>query len=56
VGQEEEGGYTRRIHPKDTNSMVMSGLNFTKALVGSGMGHFSPPMHDRGLENSPLTM
>jgi len=55
VGQEEEGGYTRRIHPRDTNRMVMSGLSFTKTLVGSGMGQFSPPTQDWAYK-SPLTM
>jgi len=39
-------GYTQRIHPRDTNSMVKSRLSFTKAFVGSGMDCSSPPMHN----------
>ena len=44
------------VHPKGANSMVASGLSCRKALGRQWVGHFSPPLHEMGLENCLLVM
>ena len=41
-GRAGGGGW---VHPKDVNSMAVTGLVFRSDLVGTGEGHFYPIWH-----------